>query len=64
MTKVNPVQLQKSLNEVDYPTSKKDLIKHAEQKGVDEKVLHLLKQLPLEEYETSGAVSQAIANIE
>ncbi len=63
MTKVNPVQLEKNLNEVDYPISKKDLIKHAEQKGADEKVLRLLKQLPLNEYETPTDVSQAIANM-
>lgn len=64
MANVNPVQLQKNLNEVDYPISKKDLIKHAEQKGADEKVLRVLKKLPLKEYETSMAVLAAIANVE
>lgn len=64
MANVNPVQLQKNLNEVDYPISKKDLIKHAEQKGADEKVLRVLKKLPLKEYETSMAVLAAIANTE
>lgn len=63
MANVNPVQLQKNLNEVAYPISKKDLIKHAEQKGADEKVLRVLKQIPLKEYETAEAVSLAIGNI-
>ena len=60
MTKVNSVQLQKNLNEVDYPVSKTDLIRNAEQKGADEGILRVLKQLPLQHYETSASVSEAI----
>ncbi|MBD2432890.1 MULTISPECIES: DUF2795 domain-containing protein [Fischerella] len=63
MTTVNSVQLQKNLNETNYPISKKDLIKYAEEKGFDEKILRLLKQLPSIQYETSVDVSKAIANI-
>ncbi len=64
MAKVNPIQLQKNLNEVNYPLSKKDLIMYAEQKGVDEQVLRLLKQLPSKQYETTTDVSQAIGDRE
>ncbi len=64
MAKVNPIQLQKNLNEVNYPLSKKDLIMYAEQKGVDEQVLRLLKQLPSKQYETPTDVSQAIGDRE
>lgn len=64
MTKLNSVQLEKNLNEVDYPISKKDLIKYAEQTGTDEKVLRVLKQLPSKEYETPTDVSKAIGDIE
>lgn len=63
MIKVNSVQLQKNLNEVDYPVSKKDLVQHAEEKGADEGVLRALKQLPSKQYETSADVSNAIGNI-
>ena len=63
MAKVNTVQLQKNLNEVNYPVSKKDLIKHAEQKGADEGVLRAFKQLPSKQYETAVDVSNAIGNI-
>ncbi|WP_026735305.1 DUF2795 domain-containing protein [Fischerella sp. PCC 9605] len=63
MATVNPVQLQKNLNETNYPVSKKDLIKYAEEKGFDEKILRLLKQLPLQQYETPADVSKAIDNI-
>ncbi len=64
MAKVNPIQLQKNLNEVNYPLSKKDLIMYAEQKGVDEQVLRLLKQLPSKQYETATDVSLAIGESE
>ena len=64
MATVNLVQLQKNLNEVDYPVSKKDLIKHAEEKGADEVILRTIKQLPLEQYETADDVSKAISDIE
>ena len=63
MSTVNSVQLNKSLNEVDYPISKKDLIKNAELTGVDEKVLRILKKLPLRDYETATDVSEALANL-
>lgn len=60
MAKLNLGQLEKNLNEVNYPVSKKELIKYAEEKGTDEKVLRALKQLPLKEYETLADVTKAI----
>lgn len=63
MATVNSVQLQKNLNEVDYPVSKKDLIQHAEQKGADEAVLRAFKKLPLQQYETPADVSKAINDL-
>ena len=38
MAKVNPIELQKHLQGVDYPASKEELIQHAQQQGADEKV--------------------------
>ena len=64
MVKVNVMQIQKNLNEVTYPINKKDLIKHAEEKGVDEKILKIFKQLPLRDYQTITDVSQALDNLE
>ncbi|KAF3891349.1 DUF2795 domain-containing protein [Tolypothrix bouteillei VB521301] len=60
MFRVNRVQLQKNLNEVQYPVSKKDLIFYAEEKGVDERVLRALRHLPNQQYETATDVSQAM----
>ncbi|MBW4684410.1 MAG: DUF2795 domain-containing protein [Komarekiella atlantica HA4396-MV6] len=64
MIKVNTVQLQHSLNEVSYPLSKQDLVRYAEEKGIDEKVLRALKRLPSKEYETLADVSKAISESE
>ncbi len=64
MAKLSPVQLQKNLNRLDYPVSKKDLIKQAEEQGVDEKILRALKRLPNKQYETLGDVSEAIGKSE
>ena len=61
MTTINLVQLQKNLNEIDYPVSKTELIMYAEQTGVDEGILRALKQLPLQHYETAADVSKAIS---
>ncbi len=60
MVKVNPMQLEKNLNRVEYPVSKKNLIIYAEQTGVDEGILRVLKKLPNKQYETQAEVSQAI----
>lgn len=64
MAKINPVQLQKYLKGVDYPASKQDLIKHAEQAGADENVRSTLEQLPDEQYQTPADVSKAVGKIE
>lgn len=64
MAKVNPIQLQKHLKGMDYPASKEDLIKHAQQQGADEDALSALEQLPDEKYETPADVSKAIGNNE
>ncbi|MBH8554238.1 DUF2795 domain-containing protein [Nostocaceae cyanobacterium CENA357] len=63
MTKLNPVQLQKNLNQVNYPLSKKSLVKYAEEKGIDEKVLRVLKKLPSQQYETLADVVKLVDEI-
>lgn len=60
---VNPVQVQKYLKHVDYPATKEDLIKVAQDEGADENVLHTLEDLPEEEYDSPKKLSQAIGNM-
>lgn len=57
---VNPTQVQKFLEGVDYPASKEALIQHAEQQGADENVLETLKRLPDQDYETPAEVNEAL----
>jgi hypothetical protein len=58
--RINPAQLRKNLKQVNYPLSKKELIKYAEEKGVDEHVLRALKCLPSKQYQTLDEVKEAI----
>jgi len=60
MASVNPIQVEKFLKGVDYPASKQDLVKHAQQQGADQQVLESLKQLPDRNYDGPAGVSKAI----
>lgn len=64
MAKINPIQMQKSLKGMDYPASKEELVKHAEQQGADEDVRAVLAQLPDRQYETPADVSKAVGQAE
>jgi len=64
MATVNPIQLQKYLKGLDYPASKADLIKKAQQEGADENVRATLDKLPDQSFETPADVSQAVGKIE
>jgi hypothetical protein len=61
---VNPIQLQKYLKGVNYPVSKDELIKQAEQNGADQNVLDTLKQLPDKQFEGPSGVSKAIGDMD
>jgi Protein of unknown function (DUF2795) len=63
VAKVNPLQVQKFLGALDYPASKQDLIKRAEQEGVDENDRSIREQLPDGDYETPADVSKAIGKV-
>ena len=64
MPKVNPVQLQKYLGGIDYPVSKDDLLRHAEQNGADEEVRQTLQDLPADRFNSPNDVSEAAGKVE
>ncbi|ACK72011.1 conserved hypothetical protein [Gloeothece citriformis PCC 7424] len=64
VTQVNPVQLDKFLAQINYPISKRDLLKTAEYKGVDERILRRVKQLPRQIYQTPEQIRHAVFEIE
>ena len=59
MAHANPIQIQKYLKGVDYPTNKRTLIETARRQGADESVCASLDQLPDEEFQTPADVSAA-----
>lgn len=55
----NPIQLQKYLGGIDYPTDKDTLVEHARSNGADDDVLRTLRDLPVEEFNSPNDVSEA-----
>lgn len=64
MAKANPIQLQKHLKGLTYPTNKEDLIQHAKKHGADNNAISVFEQMPEDEYETPADVSKAIGEID
>lgn len=57
---VNPIQIEKYLNHVDYPASKDELLEAAQKEGADENVMRTLEDLPDDTFEGPVGVSKAI----
>ena len=64
MAQTNPIQIEKFLKGVDYPASKEDLLKRAQQNGADEQVRAALQQLPEQQYGSPADVSKAVGAID
>ncbi len=61
---VNPVQIQKYLDGVNYPASKQDLVNKAKQEGASQDVLQTLEKMPGKQYNGPVDVSEAVGKIE
>jgi hypothetical protein len=64
MARVNPIEVQRHLKGIDYPVSKADLVKHAQEHGADEELQSILEELPRDEFQTPADVNKAIGQIE
>ena len=60
---INPIQVEKFLKGVDYPASKDDLVKQAEQNGADQEIRSTLQQLKESSFGSPAAVSKAIGEL-
>ncbi|HEX2357328.1 MAG TPA: DUF2795 domain-containing protein [Micromonosporaceae bacterium] len=60
---VNPIQLQKYLGGLDYPVSREDLVRRAQEQGADQETLHTLQTLPREEFNSPNDVSEAVGDL-
>lgn len=59
----NPVQIQKFLGGLDYPAGKQDILEKAKQEGADEKVMHVLENIPDQDYASPVAVSREVGKL-
>jgi hypothetical protein len=57
---VSPIDIQKALSGMDYPASKEDIVRHAEQHGGGDEVIDALKKIDDREYEGPSGVSSAV----
>jgi len=64
MANVNPVQVEKSLDGVNYPASKQDLIDTAKKQGASQDTIDTLQKMPGKTYNSPVDVSEAIGKIE
>ncbi len=62
--RVNPIQLQKFLKQVDYPATRQELIDAAKKEGADQRVIETLQRLPDREYDGPVGVSKAVGEFE
>lgn len=60
--KPNPIELQKHLGGLDYPVSKDDVVRKAEDAGADDTVLDALRNLPDKTFEKPTDVTEAVFN--
>jgi hypothetical protein len=61
--KANPIEVQKFLEGVDYPTARGDLVSEAKRQGATEEVRLTLERLPDKRFQTPTDVSEAIGKL-
>jgi Protein of unknown function (DUF2795) len=57
---VSPIDIQKALGGIDYPATKEQIVKHAEDNGGGGDVVDALKKIEDREYEGPSGVSAAV----
>ncbi len=61
--RANPIEVQKFLEGVDYPTRKADLVREAERQGADASVRSTLERIRDEKFDSPADVSEAIGRL-
>ena len=57
---VSPIDIQKALGGMDYPATKEQIVKHAQEHGGSDEVIEALKGIDDREYEGPSGVSAAV----
>ena len=64
MPYANPAEVERYLRDVNYPVSKQDLIKHAQQQGASNDVIEVLRNMRDQQFNTSMDVNKAVGEID
>lgn len=64
MAEVTLEEVFEPLNDLDYPASKEDAVRHAEQRGASEPVLRALRALPLGDYASRAELTRSLDTAE
>lgn len=62
-TKINPIEVEKYLRGVDFPTSKEDLIECAKNNDAPEEIIESLHQIKNQEYASPIDISKQIGKL-
>lgn len=60
---VNPMPAWDAINGLDYPVSKEDLIRRAQEIGADTDTLQALRSLPVEQFNSPAEVGEALGGL-
>lgn len=60
----SPANIAKQLGGIDFPASKQDLVRHAEQGGSDPDAMEIIKQMPDRDYESMADVMKGVGEVE
>lgn len=60
---VTGMQLREYLGGLDYPISREDLVRRAQENGASTEVLQLLRALPVEELGSPDELNEALATL-
>ena len=64
MPEVTLEEVFEPLNDLDYPASKQDVVRHAELRGASEDVLRALRALPLGGYASRTELARSVETAE
>ncbi|MFI6133392.1 DUF2795 domain-containing protein [Micromonospora sp. NPDC051141] len=58
---VSGAQVQEFVSGLDYPVSREDLVRWAQENGASTETLQMLRTLPAEEFDTPAELGEALA---
>jgi hypothetical protein len=63
MATVNPIEVQKHLSGINYPTDKQTVVETSRKQGADDEVVSTLERMPGQTFNSPNDVSEAIGKV-